>query len=283
MGASPAIKNNFTPSKHQVNLGSDHAAAYYFGEHTPAKQQRKNTPAKKKSPAESVNDMADTSMLSEASTSSSSSDGSDLLNKSVLSDTTELTASNFVLQASSRQRLLELSQRKHNAPSTTSMGEPEKPHVAPSTLRNEQENNTMVEVVEQSVAENNGENSRESTRNASTAGNTPAKSPSLRSRLGESPASLKQLSASLRKETQQHRSAVSFMLPLNEAKNNSGEDTTVEIETADDKPLGDVLNPSTEQQEQGAETASSQVGHLLVSIVYHCKHRCGWHSKGHLD
>lgn len=260
MGASPAVKNftpakkHFTPSKHQVNLGSNHAAAYYFGEHTPGKHHRKHTPAKRNSP-ETVDEMADTSMLSEGT---SSSDGSDLLNKSVLSDTTELTASNFVLQASSRQRLLELAQSKNDSTSNTAM-DPE--NVAPST-RNEQETNT----VEKNTAENNGENSHGSARDAHTSGNTPAKSPSLRSRLGESPSSLKKLSASLRKEKQQqeqHRSTVSFMLPpspVTPKSRSTNTTTTVEIETANDKPLGDVLNnlkqPSTEQQQRADATSS---------------------------
>eukprot|EP00978_Attheya_sp_CCMP212_P006863 scaffold15989_cov54-Attheya_sp.AAC.8 len=46
-----------------------------------------------------------TSTSSSSNSSSSSPEGGDMLNKSVLSDTTELTASNFVLQAKSRQVL----------------------------------------------------------------------------------------------------------------------------------------------------------------------------------
>ena len=125
MGASPA---NFTPSKHQVNLG--HAASYYFGD-TPHKKKSK-TPAKSPllpTELDETADLADTSMLSAGT---SSSDGSDLLNKSVLSDTTELTASNFVLQASSRQRLLELSRSQE--PSTVAI---EAENVAPSNEEEE--------------------------------------------------------------------------------------------------------------------------------------------------
>ncbi|CAJ1902890.1 unnamed protein product [Cylindrotheca closterium] len=59
-----------------------------------------------KSSTSNNNSSLDTSVLSLAS---SSSEGSDLLNKTTSSDTTELTASNFVLAATSRAKVRELS------------------------------------------------------------------------------------------------------------------------------------------------------------------------------
>lgn len=268
MGASPA---NFTPSKnHPVNIPAG-ASAYYFGS-TP----HKKTPAKSPFPApaeldETVN-MNDTSILSAGT---SSSEESDMLNKSVLSDTTELTASNFVLQASSRQLLSELA---HSEPSGEK--EPVAENVAPQNTENTRE----ADAEETSKTSSNGRDSISSlesvkTSNVTVIGGTPARpSPSLRARLGESPSSLKKLTSSLRKEKQQneqeatHRLAsskssggggVSFMLPsLSPAtQKQQSEDTTVEIET--DKPLDDLLNnlkePTSEEQPKDTTTVSSQV------------------------
>jgi hypothetical protein len=269
MGASPA---NFTPSKnHLVNIPAG-ASAYYFGG-TP----HKKTPAKSPFPAaaeldETVN-MNDTSILSAGT---SSSEESDMLNKSVLSDTTELTASNFVLQASSRQLLLELAHSE-----LSGKKEPEAENVAPQNT----ENTMTADAEETSKTSSNGRDSISSlesvkTSNVSVVGGTPARpSPSLRARLGESPSSLKKLTSSLRKEKQQneqeatHRLAsrkssggggVSFMLPSlspTTQKQQQSEDTTVEIET--DKPLDDLLNnlkePTSDEQPKDAATVSSQV------------------------
>jgi hypothetical protein len=103
-----------TPSKHRFSLGS--ASAYYFKGVKSAKKLNLNSSQMEESftadqsfdghlagyngsvanPDESFMTLGD---------QSSSSDGSDMLNKSTLSDTTDLTASTFVFAASSRQRL----------------------------------------------------------------------------------------------------------------------------------------------------------------------------------
>ena len=123
---SSAAPPTTTPSKQRYSLGS--ASAYYF--------KYMNSSAKKKNDTSILDDeditgtisipgiqidkssvnpflasVADTSVLS-IGASSSSSEESDLLNKSTLSDTTELTASNFVLAATSRQKI-----RRFNTPS----------------------------------------------------------------------------------------------------------------------------------------------------------------------
>jgi len=97
--AAPAIES-FTPSKHhKLHIGAATSAYYFSG-----------TPKSSKKPKDLTGDISigfgDTSMISLGGTSSSSEE-SDLLNQSVLSDTTELTASNFILAAASRQMLLE--------------------------------------------------------------------------------------------------------------------------------------------------------------------------------
>ena len=120
-----------TPSKNRVELGT--ASNYYFKYmNSSVKKKNKNGLDTSsillddenisatfslsgvlglrgdKAPSTPFKTNNDTSILSIglASTTSSSSAGSeDLLNKSTLSDTTELTASNFVLAATSRQKL----------------------------------------------------------------------------------------------------------------------------------------------------------------------------------
>ena len=92
----------YTPSKNQkLHLGAA-ATSYYFSG-TKSKSQKKHSEATEEMSIEFGN----TSMMSLGGHSSSSSEESDLLNQSVLSDTTELTASNFILAAASRQMLLE--------------------------------------------------------------------------------------------------------------------------------------------------------------------------------
>ena len=91
-----------TPSKHhKLHLGAA-ATSYYFSGTPKSKLHTKHN--------ETTEEMSvkfrDTSMMSLGGHSSSSSEESDLLNQSVLSDTTELTASNFILAAASRQMLL---------------------------------------------------------------------------------------------------------------------------------------------------------------------------------
>ena len=96
-----ATPSKATPAK--VDLG--HAASHYFRHmpKTPISKALKNESMDVSVLEESI---LDASVLNQ---SGSSSEGEDLLNQSTLSDTTELTASNFVLAATSRQRLSEAS------------------------------------------------------------------------------------------------------------------------------------------------------------------------------
>lgn len=112
-----------TPSKLRVSLGAP--AGFYFKYMNSAKKSSANTSVLDESMADdnltgtisipglnkSVN-LAETSIMSIGASSSGSSDQSDgdMLNKSTLSDTTDLTASSFVLQATSRQVMRQLSQ-----------------------------------------------------------------------------------------------------------------------------------------------------------------------------
>jgi hypothetical protein len=129
-----------TPSKHRFSLGS--ASAYYFKGVKSAKKMNLNSSQMEESftadqsfdehlagyngsvanPDESFMTLGDRS---------SSSDGSDILNKSTLSDTTDLTASTFVFAASSRQRLSH-SALQHIAPEKINEKEQEELQVAPS-------------------------------------------------------------------------------------------------------------------------------------------------------
>jgi hypothetical protein len=139
-----------TPSKHRLNLGA--ASSYYF------KGVTKNpfevaASAKKKLNSSmqmeqsftgdqsfdeqlagyngSVADPDDSFMT--LGGQSSSSDGSDMLNKSTLSDTTELTASNFVFATSSRH-LLSHSAQQHRAPEKTNEKEEPEEVQVPTSL-----------------------------------------------------------------------------------------------------------------------------------------------------
>ena len=122
-----------TPLKSRVSLGA--ASSYYF-KHLPktplqqslVEQRKLNSSVQHQDESFTVEtaaeglavravnesfgnetvDAAELSFLSMAA-SSSSSEGGDALNRSVLSDTTELTASNYVLATTSRYRLSELS------------------------------------------------------------------------------------------------------------------------------------------------------------------------------
>jgi len=106
-----------TPLKKRISLGA--SASYFFSGMSKTPQSVQKSAKKKTEPIESpesgddilslqkdTTENLNTSFLSYASTSSEES--SDIMNKSILSDTTELTASNFVLAATSRQKLADL-------------------------------------------------------------------------------------------------------------------------------------------------------------------------------
>lgn len=91
-----------TPTKRKVNLGSTAASAYYFSgiPKTPlstVKSTSKTGDAETRKPIENP--------FSDSDDSIQSAGNNDIMNKSVLSDTTELTASNFVRVASSRMQV----------------------------------------------------------------------------------------------------------------------------------------------------------------------------------
>ena len=108
---------SMTPSKHRLDLGV--ASSYYFKNASKTPMEKLVRSEKKKQLLEAslvhqeidnVNDTMNTSYLSSSSSSDASSatrnlnsSGEDMLNTSVLSDTTELTASNFVALAATRR------------------------------------------------------------------------------------------------------------------------------------------------------------------------------------
>lgn len=108
-----------TPAKQRFSLGA--ASSYYF-KHVP-KTPLEQTVAEKVKLNRSLQPTLDESFQasphpqesSYLSSSSSSSEG-DMLNRSVLSDTTELTASNFVLAAASRQMMLSHKMNRNKTP-----------------------------------------------------------------------------------------------------------------------------------------------------------------------
>ena len=129
-----------TPKK--VKLGS--ASAYYF-------KGVSKTPLEGKRPLSGNNDsLMDVSLASYNGTSraaetsflssSSSSEGDDMLNQSVLSDTTEYTASNYVLATSSRQRLSEATAGNSQLELWVEEEGQRKPLVETKTLNHERRN-----------------------------------------------------------------------------------------------------------------------------------------------
>ena len=117
-----------TPSKERCSLGAP--SAYYFKDilSTAKKKSRTDTSMIMGEGHTGEFSVASVKMALDNDTSllsigDSSSGSSDLLNKSTLSDTTELTASNFVLAATSRQKLKNHSKLKpHSDPCTNSKG-----------------------------------------------------------------------------------------------------------------------------------------------------------------
>mmetsp|Transcript_9037 Transcript_9037/g.14501 ORF Transcript_9037/g.14501 Transcript_9037/m.14501 type:complete len:2420 (+) Transcript_9037:89-7348(+) len=116
-GPSKTTQSLKTPSKERCSLGAP--SAYYFKYVNSTGKKRKNDTSilgdnhtgEISIPGIALDQsIAETSFLS-IGDSSSGSEASDLLNKSTLSDTTELTASNFVLAATSRQKLRKLSKQ----------------------------------------------------------------------------------------------------------------------------------------------------------------------------
>lgn len=99
-----------TPLKKRISLGT--SASYFFSGMSKTPQSvMKSTKKKAESPGPSykiLSNMKDNNKSNFSSPSSSSTASNDAMNKSILSDTTELTASNFVLAATSRQKLAEL-------------------------------------------------------------------------------------------------------------------------------------------------------------------------------
>ena len=133
-----------TPTKQKVSLGSAAASAYYFSglPKTPRSTAKSFKPSKpsihnEKAPEETnLEDMTRNfngtfDGTFDGEDSSQSTGVSDIMNKSVLSDTTELTASNFVLAVSSRQKLIKLADYgKENTPPLADDGKENTPPLA---------------------------------------------------------------------------------------------------------------------------------------------------------
>jgi hypothetical protein len=109
--AAPLL--SLTPSKQHAKLHLGTAAVSYYFSGTPKAHKKQ-----KDVTGEISIGFGDTSMISLGGASSSSEE-SDMLNKSVLSDTTELTASNFILAAASRQLLKDAKSTPWNKPART--------------------------------------------------------------------------------------------------------------------------------------------------------------------
>lgn len=129
----------------------------------------------------------DASLLS-IGASSSSSEESDLLNKSTLSDTTELTASNFVLAATSRQKMRQLSVANL------------KPNPKQAPLKPESSGVASPVASPVPLSQESSKHSVESSKTSPVQGghSIQGASPSLRSRISASPKSLRKFTEDLK-------------------------------------------------------------------------------------
>ncbi|KAL3944516.1 MAG: hypothetical protein SGBAC_001437, partial [Bacillariaceae sp.] len=148
------------------------------------------------------NSSLDTSVLS---LGSSSSEDSDLLNKTTSSDTTELTASNFVLAATSRAKARELSldhsvwTKNETKKSPTKQFKPitEQPPTSRKPLGDKEDSSQHITTTQATLSQGS----------TATAAATPngrrlsmrGASPSLRSRISASPKSLRKFTENLKK------------------------------------------------------------------------------------
>jgi hypothetical protein len=176
-----------TPSKQRYNLPVGPAANFYFGYINSAVKRKKEK--LHDDGMEEVAGLGDTSMLSIGGNSSSSEE-MDLLNKSTLSDTTELTASNFILTATSKQifgqipsfRKAEKSENQQKVSATSQAkkdAEEEEAKVPRKPLTNLDANDTQA----------SPDRRRRSVIGAS---------PSMRSRVSASPSSLRKFTENLK-------------------------------------------------------------------------------------
>jgi hypothetical protein len=213
---------HMTPSKARVNLGS-HAKFYFKGMQSTGKRKNKvdllmkgddanfylnfvNSTSKKKGdmsmceddtgtisiPPINLNNLNNSTMdASLLSLGSSSSEESDLLNKSTQSDTTELAPSTFVLAATSRQRIRQLSMGKtkktpSKPPAAAAPAAAPAVKVPKSSPKVLQEKTNEADIASQNANSSPG---RQSMKGAS---------PSLRSRISASPKSLHKLTEDLK-------------------------------------------------------------------------------------
>lgn len=149
------------------------------------------------------NSSLDTSVLSLGASSTSSEEG-DLLNKSTLSDTTELTASNFVLAATSRQKMREIqldtsvwtSKKTEKPVNEQSKPAPEQPPSIRNPLGSRQsiENTSTIRATLSQDSTGTAAAATPSNRRLSLRG----ASPSLRSRISASPKSLRKFTEDLK-------------------------------------------------------------------------------------
>ncbi|KAG7355840.1 hypothetical protein IV203_000526 [Nitzschia inconspicua] len=233
--------HHHTPSKRRVNLGTP--ANYYF-KYMNSQSSKTNHTGEMNAAVMMSNHEDDedtgtisipglnlggnganteTSFLSMAAESCSGSEASDLLNKSTLSDTTELTASNFVLVTTSKQQLarsahqqqhkterelkaeraLEILEREAvetNKEKDIKRGDLEDSKQWTNESIHDKENNGTVKRVSQTAKRDNagiGEDANEQIPRRETISIRDS-SPSLRSRISSSPASLKKFHQDLR-------------------------------------------------------------------------------------
>jgi hypothetical protein len=242
-----------TPSKHRLSLGTP--ANFYFKYVNSSKkaaamstsfldessQNEGNLTGTISIPGlnKSVN-LADTSLLSIGASSSDSSDQSDgdMLNKSTLSDTTDLTASSFVLQATSRQVMRQLaveaqSAKKKKAPPLTIDAEAEAAPVEtkiqdPGSASKAASSSSQITVplAQHTPTEGTSASRRQSLRGAS---------PSLRQRMSATPQSLQKLTEDLRNQRINRQAKQDSMRRLSVDSKNSIQSLNAQLESLTSK------------------------------------------------
>jgi hypothetical protein len=228
------VSRHQTPSRRRVKLGTP--ANYYFKYMNSSSKKNHNGELNTSIMSNAGNDDGDTgtisipginlgggenntetSFLSMAAESSSGSEASDLLNKSTLSDTTELTASNFVLVTTSKQQLARSTyetlktERERKAERALEILEREAAEIAKQNMSDSKEYEDMRDLTEErfgnaghatmgsipdnptalgSVSDSSGVGRADISESKGMVGIRDS-SPSLRSRISSSPASLR--------------------------------------------------------------------------------------------
>lgn len=281
-----------TPSKSRVSLGAP--ANFYFKYVNSSKkatasstsflhesQDEENLTGTISIPGlnKSVN-LADTSLLSLGASSSGSSDQSDgdMLNKSTLSDTTDLTASSFVLQATSRQVMRQMAGQSHSAKKKGPRELDVDVGVKPQPLTIEADAPSVEFKVLEVTSASKGSSESSSQDTVPLAQETPVgevgasrrqslrrTSPSLRQRMSATPQSLKKLTDDLRNQRMNRQAKQDAIRRLSADSKNSIQSLNAQLESLTSKNYNETGDTANLDRKRLPPTSTSAQPTLMAS------------------